>query len=64
MRALEDLYEQSLKDKTQIIISGMSDTLFERLKHFGFVEKIGEIFIHKTIDQALDHARTILDTKP
>ena len=63
MRALEDLHEQALKDKTQIIISGMSDTLFERLKHFGFVEKIGESFIHKTIDQALDHARSLLEYK-
>ena len=64
MRALEDLHEQSIKDKTQIIISGMSDSLFERLKHFGFVEKIGAAFIHKTIDQALDHARSLLEYKP
>jgi SulP family sulfate permease len=64
MRALEDLYEQALKDKTQLIISGMSDTLLAKLKSFGFVEKLGENYIHKNIDQALDHARTILGTEP
>lgn len=63
MRALEDLYEQSRKEKTQLIISGMTDTLFDRLKHFGFVEKIGESHIHKNIDQALEHARTIITNK-
>lgn len=63
MRALEDLHEQSRRDKTQIIISGMSDPLLARLKNFGFVEKIGEQYIHKTIDLALNHARSILAEK-
>lgn len=60
MRTLEDLHAQAVKDKTQLIISGMSNTLLERLRHFGFVEKIGKSFIHKNIDEALDHARSIL----
>lgn len=63
MRALEDLHEKAKKEKTRLIISGMSDTLLERLTHFGFVEKVGESFIHKNIDQALDHARTIITNK-
>ena len=32
----------------------MSDPLLARLKSFGFVEKLGETYIHKTIDQALE----------
>jgi hypothetical protein len=42
----------------------MSEPLLVRLKSFGFVEKLGETYIHKTIDQALDHARNILGTEP
>ncbi len=60
MRALEDLHEQAKKEKTRLIISGMSESLLERLTHFGFVEKIGEPYIHKTIDQALEQARSLL----
>ncbi len=60
LRALEDLYEQSCKDKTKIILSGVNEKLLHMLRNFGFIERIGEDNVHQTIDQALEHARAII----
>jgi sulfate permease, SulP family len=61
LRTLEDLYDQSARDKTTLILSGVNQQLLNFFKDSGFLEKVGRQNIHENINLALDHARSILD---
>jgi SulP family sulfate permease len=60
LRALEDIYENSYKDKTKLLIFGTSSKLKNMLGEMGFVKKIGEESFYGTIDEALEDARKII----
>ncbi len=58
LRALEDIYENSCRDKTKLLLFGTSPQLKKMLQDMGFVEKIGKESFYETIDEALEYART------
>jgi SulP family sulfate permease len=61
LRALEDLYDQSCKDKTKVMFSGVNPKVWAMFKDSGFLDKIGKENIHPTIDQSLELACKILE---
>ena len=63
LRALEDVHEQSCKDKTKVLLSEVNSHLLTMLKDFGFVKSLGSKHIHSTIDEALEHARSIVEAQ-
>ena len=60
LRALEDIYENSRKDKTRLFIFGTSPKLKHMLEEMEFVEKIGKESFYETIDDALEYAHKII----
>lgn len=60
LRALEDIYESSCKDKTRLLVYGASPKLKNMLSEMQFVEKIGETSFYETIDDALEYTRKIV----
>lgn len=60
LRALEDLHEQSRKDGTSLILSGVHAQPVVAMQTAGLLEKIGEENVCSSLDEALARARTIL----
>jgi SulP family sulfate permease len=60
LRALEDVFDQSRKDRTRLILSGVNHKVLKIFKDVGFLEKIGRENIHETINESLEHARHLL----
>lgn len=61
LRALEDIYEQSCKDRTKILLSEANSKLLKMLDDFGFTKSLGKENIHPTIEKALEHARATIE---
>lgn len=60
IHVLEETYKDSIKDKTQLVLSGVHTQPLMALVNSGFIDTIGEINVYGNIDDALDRAREIL----
>ncbi len=58
--ALEEFNELCKKEKTQLVLSGVSEKLMLKLERFGFINVIGLKNITENIDEALQRAHDIL----
>jgi SulP family sulfate permease len=61
LRALEDLYERARREKTILILSGVTPTLYKILTNGDFIQKVGKENVLERIDYALNRAREILE---
>ncbi len=59
---LRNLWKRSSKEKIQIILSGVNDTVYESLKQSGFIYEIGQSNIFPHIQMALEKANEIIRT--
>jgi SulP family sulfate permease len=57
---LRNLWKRSQKEKIQVVLSGVTPTVFETLKKSGFTEEIGEEFVCSHISIALEKAKEIV----
>lgn len=60
IHVLEDTYKDSLKQKTQLVLSGVHTQPLMALVNSGFIDTIGENNVYGNIDDALDRAREII----
>jgi SulP family sulfate permease len=60
---LRNLWKRSQKEKIQVILSGVTPTVFETLKKSGFTEEIGEEYVCSHISIALEKAGEIVGVK-
>ena len=63
LRALEDLFENARRDKTRLMLCGVSNRLIELLNNMEFIDKVGKENIYPDIDKALENARSIVTKK-
>ncbi|EKD41863.1 MAG: hypothetical protein ACD_73C00482G0001, partial [uncultured bacterium] len=63
MRALKDLNKQCLKNKTQLLLSGIHVQPFFSMEKAGFLDDMGRDNFHNTIDESLKRAHEILALK-
>ena len=63
LMALEDLLENARKDKTKLLIYGISTRLLNLLNSMEFIDKVGKENIYPNIDQALASARHFIVNK-
>ena len=61
IRALEDLFVETQKEKTLLLFSGVPSSLKEAFKRSGFLKKVGEEHCFSNIDAALLHAHNLWD---
>jgi len=61
LHVLQDLYKKCLKDKTQLIFSGVLEQPLSVLKQSGFLHEVGSENVCSSIDNALARAKEILD---
>ncbi len=59
IRALEDLFVKTQKEKTLLLFSGVPPLLKEAFKRSGFLKKVGEEHCFSNIDAALLHAHNL-----
>jgi SulP family sulfate permease len=64
LHVLEDLFEKTRKDGTQLVLSGVHAQPLVALERSGLLARIGEENTHVHIDDALDRAREILGLPP
>lgn len=60
LRALEDVYKQTMKEGTQLVLSGVHAQPFVVMQRAGFLDIVGEENVHGNIDEALKRTRKIL----
>lgn len=59
MNNLRNLWKRSRKEHVQLILSGVSDTVYDSLQKSGFVNEIGREFIYPHIQMAMAKASEI-----
>ncbi len=57
MYALRDFYHKCARDNAELLLTGVSDRLFKKLKKFGVIDLIGKDRIFPDIDSALHYAK-------
>jgi len=62
MHALWEFQESCEKRGTILLLSGVSDRLYEALNRFGFIEALGEERVFDHIDKALAYAKLLVET--
>lgn len=62
LRALEDVYDKSRREGTVLILSGVHAQPLFVMQRAGFLDRVGERYFFRSIDDALDLARQILET--
>ena len=60
LRALEDLLDKTLRDGTQLVLSGVHAQPLVALERSGLLARIGEDNVHGNIREALARARTLV----
>lgn len=63
LRALEDVYFQTKKEGTHLVLSGVHAQPLVVMQRAGFLEIVGEKNVHGNIDEALIHTRKLLENK-
>lgn len=58
MYALKEFYQKCSRDGTKLLLAGVSDRLFKKLKKFGVISVIGEDRIFSDINSAIRFAKT------
>ena len=56
MHALREFHFKCQRQKTTLILSGISSSLFQSLKKFGVIDLVGEEQTFSSLDSALKHA--------
>lgn len=65
LRALEDVYEKTRREGTQLVLSGVHAQPLVAMQRSGFLDRIGEENAFDHIDLALERARTLMQaTRP
>ncbi len=64
LRAIQDLHRQCIRNKTQLILSGVQAQPREALEHSGLLQEIGAQNIVPHIDLALQRAQELLEARP
>lgn len=64
LHALKEVFKNSKKDGTTLIISGIKAQPFEALKQSGLLAEIGENNVFTDINEALARAKQVLGIKP
>lgn len=62
MHALWEFQESCEKRGTILLLSGVSNRLYEALNRFGFIEALGEERVFDHIDKALAYAKLLVET--
>lgn len=60
MHALTEFYQRCKRDKTVLLLSGISSHLHRELKKFGLIDLIGEAHIFSHVDLALKEASKLI----
>lgn len=60
IKNLRNLYHKSKKENIQIILSGVTDDVYQTLEKAGFVEELGEEFIFDHINKAIPKAESFI----
>ena len=63
MNALENLYEYCKENGVQLIISHANEQPMATMRHAGFVDLVGEEHFRPNIDDAIAHARELLEAE-
>lgn len=63
MNALEDLYAYCRENNVSLIFSHVNDQPMKTMERAGFVELVGEENFRANIDDAIAHARTLLEAQ-
>jgi SulP family sulfate permease len=62
LRALEDVYEQTRREGTTLILAGVHTQPMIAMDKAGFIDKIGVDNVFENVNEALRRARTIIGT--
>ena len=64
MHALEELYEKCRREGTRLLLAGVHAQPLHALMGYGLYDRIGEDSMFDNVDDALDHARALLEMPP
>lgn len=63
MHGLKEFYYRCRSERTTLILSGVTDTLYEALEKFGVIDLVGKEHIFSHIDPSLEKAEEIVGEK-
>lgn len=62
LRALEDVYEQTKREGTQLFLAGVHSQPLITMDRAGFLDKVGVEHVFENVNDALERARTVVGT--